>query len=160
MEQKERNEIVNKLKENHTKLQQRLDALYVDKLDGVIPEKTFNKFNNIWKDQQKDILEKINSYDKADYSYKQLGAQLIELSQSLSKYYIMANFEEKRQILRFLLSNTFWKDEKLNYTLRKSFDMLIDTRDFEIKKRVVNFTINNSCPIWRERRDSNSRPSA
>ena len=74
MEQKERNEIVNKLKENHTKLQHRLDALYVDKLDGVIPEKTFNKFNNIWKDQQKDILEKINSYDKADYSYKQLGA--------------------------------------------------------------------------------------
>ena len=48
MEQKERNEIVNKLKENHTKLQHRLDALYVDKLDGVIPEKTFNKFNNIW----------------------------------------------------------------------------------------------------------------
>jgi len=47
----------------------------------------------------------------------------------------MANFEEKRQILRFLLSNTFWKDEKLNYTLRKPFDLLIDTRDYEIKKK-------------------------
>jgi site-specific DNA recombinase len=160
MEIEEQDKIVNKLNEDHIKLQNRINALYIDKLDGIITEEQFNRLNTEWKDEQNDILKKINSYDKADFSYKQLGANLIELSQSLSRYYLKANFEEKRQILRILLSNTFWKDGKLIFTLRKPFDMLVDTTDLESKKRVVNFTINNSCPIWRERRDSNSRPPA
>jgi site-specific DNA recombinase len=79
--------MISKLQEQYNKLQRRLDALYVDKLDDVIPRKFYEQKNAEWRLDQGNILQKIDKHQNANQSYLDEEVRLLELSQNAVRLY-------------------------------------------------------------------------
>ena len=71
------------LKTQHEKLQHRLDAMYEDKLDGVIDQDFYVRKSTTWKKEQDDITRKIEAHRGADRWYLDEGVKLLELMQQV-----------------------------------------------------------------------------
>ena len=102
----------------------RLQEIYMDKLDGKITEK-------FWLSMQNQITEKIekykgliDAYDRAELKTMNEITSTLELSETAYNKYLEGNNEIKRKIVNSLLSNLTLKDGKLSYTYKKPFDIL------------------------------------
>ncbi|HMK75053.1 MAG TPA: zinc ribbon domain-containing protein, partial [Thermodesulfobacteriota bacterium] len=114
------NEVISSLQ--YQKLQDRIDAMYVDKLDGKISEDLFSRKSEEWGAQQADILRKIEHHHGANRFYLEEGMRLLELAQRAVTLYEKQHMQEKRRLLNFVFSNSTWKDGKLVHAYRKPFD--------------------------------------
>ena len=52
-------EVVDKLQKEYKRLEQRLEAMYVDKLDGKIGERFYEQKSAEWREDQQDILRRL-----------------------------------------------------------------------------------------------------
>ena len=60
------NEMITALQKQYQKLQHRLDAMYVDKLDGTISQAFFDQKSGEWRSEQADILRKIEQHQRRE----------------------------------------------------------------------------------------------
>ncbi len=115
---------VAKLQREHHRLQDRIDAMYIDKLDGRIGNDFFDtKAAEILKEQTA-IMREIEAHQTANRNYIEEGVQLLELAQRAHVLFESQPAGEKRRLLNFVLSNSTWKDGELTATYRQPFDML------------------------------------
>ena len=54
-------EVVDRLKKEYQQLEQRLEAMYVDKLDGKIGERFYEQKSAEWREDLKDILRRVGN---------------------------------------------------------------------------------------------------
>ena len=123
----------------------RLQEIYLDKLEGKITEE-------FWLSMQNQITEKIekykgliNAYDRAELKTMNEVTSTLELSETAYNKYLEGNDEVKRKIVNSLLSNLTLRDGKLSYTYKKPFDILAKGL---------------CCSKWWAAVDSNHRPHA
>ena len=121
-------EMIAKLHDQYKRLGERVDAMYLDKLDGRITSEFFDSKSGEWRNEQDKILRQIEAHKKADQSYMEKGIQLLELAQRSVILYEKQEMREKRKILNFVVSNSIWKDGKLSVNFRKPFDLLAVTK--------------------------------
>src|SRR4030095_6125088 len=98
-------ESVARLQKQHQILQNRLDVMYVDKLDGKINQEYFDRQTDLWREEQSRLSAQIAAHQNANVSYIDSGVKILELAQKAVILYAMQSMEEKRRILRFVLSN-------------------------------------------------------
>ncbi len=158
-EKRYHDEMIGKLQKEHQKLQDRIDAMYVDKLDGKVSQEFFDRKNNEWRAEQADILRKIEKHQNANYSYMDEGVRLLELIQKAASLYENQEMQEKRRILGFVFSNSTWKDGRLIPNYRKPFDMLALTNAVYQNGKATRPAKSGLSEIWLPGRDSNPRPS-
>jgi site-specific DNA recombinase len=80
-EKRYHDEIVGNLQKQYSKLQDRLDAMYIDKLDGRIAQEFFDRKSEEWRREQVDILRKIERHQNANTAYLEEGTRILELAQ-------------------------------------------------------------------------------
>lgn len=73
-------EAVARLKAEYTRLQNRIDAAYIDKLDGRVDTTFFDRKALEWRGQQDRLLRLVEEHQKANQGYLAQGAQLLELA--------------------------------------------------------------------------------
>jgi site-specific DNA recombinase len=117
-------EAVTRLRTEYTRLQNRLDAMYEDRLDGRVDVGFFDRKAQGWRSEQSRILRSIEEHQTANQSYMEEGIQLLELARRAHELFEQQPPAEKRRLLNFVLSNCSWKDGKLTGTFRQPFDML------------------------------------
>ena len=115
---------VKQLEEQSTRLQGRLDTIYVDKIEGKVDLSTYDRLSSQWRAEQAEILRNIESHQAADRSYMDLGVRLVELAQRSLQLFVKQNPYEKRRLLKFLLWNCSWKNGELKAEYRQPFDIL------------------------------------
>jgi site-specific DNA recombinase len=152
------NEMITTLQKQYHKLQHRLDAMYVDKLDGTISPAFFDQKSSEWRSEQADILRKIEQHQRANQTYVDEGVRLLELAQRAIYLYERQEMREKRRLLDFVFSNSTWKDGCLIPTYRKPFDMMAVTNEAYRKEKAVGGTSDGFSEIWLPGPDSNQRP--
>lgn len=130
-EKRYHNDMISALQNQYQKLQDRVDAMYIDKLDGKISEEFFNRKREEWTAEQGDILRKIEQHQGANRSYFEEGTRLLELAQKVVILYEKQEMQEKRRLLNFVFSNSTWKDGKLTPAYRKPFDLLAQLPQFK-----------------------------
>ena len=157
-EKRYHNEMIAKLQKEYQKLQDRIDAMYVDKLDGYVPVGFFDRKSVDWRAQQAEILRKIEQHQNANCSYLEEGVRLLELGQKSVKLYEKQEMKEKRRILDFVFSNCLWKDGTLVPNYRKPFDILALTNSAYQKQKATSRAKSGLSEIWLPGRDSNPRP--
>jgi len=108
-------------------LQERLDRMYVDKLDGKISQEFFERKNGEWRGEQNEIQRNLAAHQAADESYLEEGVRILELTQRAVILYEKQTAHEKRELLNFVFSNSTWKDGRLNPTFRIPFSYLANT---------------------------------
>jgi site-specific DNA recombinase len=126
-EKKEHSAAIARLQTEYDRLQGRVHAIYVDKLDGRIDNHFFEEFSGDWRKEQDRCLREISWHQTADQNYLEEGAQLLELAQGAARLFQKQSAHEKRRLLNFVLSNCTWKGGELETTFRQPFDLLAKT---------------------------------
>lgn len=108
--------------EEKQKLEERLDNLYEDKLDGEITKEFYQAKFKEYSDRIKDLNEKISKHTLASIDYYKLGTSILELAQKACFLYENALPEERKEFLNFVLSNSTLQDKKPLPNYKKPFD--------------------------------------
>ena len=132
---------IERLSREYSILQNRIDKIYVDKLDDKISEEFYQKCLDQWRGEQDQILERIKAHQNANVNYFEKGLNIFELANKAYSLYLQQTAEEKRQLLNFILLNCTLIKGTLYPTYRKPFDIL-----------AKGLTRSN----WRPQRDLNS----
>jgi hypothetical protein len=70
-ERRENEEAIRRHQAEYKRLQDRLSAMYVDKLDGVVDTAFFETMSNQWREEQNRCLREIERQQSADQSYRE-----------------------------------------------------------------------------------------
>ena len=153
-EKKFRRDAIARLQDEQSKLQNRLDKLYDDRLDGFIEPDFFERKSREWRQTQKRLADQIAEYENAAQDYVQDGVRLLELAKKAYFLFKQQNSSEKRKLLNFVCSNSTWKDQTLTATLRQPFDLLALTNTTWQRKKATGNSSSDPCPEWRAIRDN------
>jgi site-specific DNA recombinase len=149
-------EAIARLQTDYNRLQNRIDAMYVDKLDGRIEANFYDQKANEWHGEQDRILRTIEEHQTASRNYLAEGIQILELASHAYELFEKQEPREKRRLLNFMLSNCTWKNGELEVTYRQPFDMLVKmNRDHQIK-RVTSLAKSDPSDIWLPINENNS----
>lgn len=119
------------LEEKEKAIQRRLDQIYIDKLDGKITEEFWRQKTDEWRAEQDEIRRKLVLHRQANRSYIEEGVKILELTQHAPAFYLRATPEEKREILKTVLSNCALKDATPIPVYNKPFGWMVDLADFK-----------------------------
>src|SRR6202140_2896898 len=125
-EKHEREEAVARLQASYDQIQTRLDAMYLDKLDGRIDAPFFDRKSADWRREQDGTLRNIQVTQDADQSYVEEGIQLLELASDGFELFLGQEPMEKRGLLAFMVSSASWKEGELSVNLRQPFNLIRD----------------------------------
>ena len=85
-------------------------------------------------------MGKIDAHKTSNFNYYDEGVRIIELANSAYTRFKSQPAEEKRKILKLVLSNCYLEDKKLRPEYKKPFDIIFKNRN---------------CPSWLPDLDSN-----
>jgi len=146
---------VARLKAEHDRLQQRIHAMYVDKLDGRIDAGFFDRMSADWRAKQDRCVQEIERHTAADQSYLEEGIRVLELAKSAQRLFDKQEPRDKRRLLNFVVSNCSWKGGELSVSLRQPFDLLADTTARAARVPASEGADLAKEAIWLGGRDSN-----
>ena len=115
---------ISKLQCERRRLQGRVDAMYMDKLDGRIGNEFFDAKAAETRAAQAAIMRDMEAHQTANRSYIEEGVQLLELAHAAPVLFESQPPIEKRKLLNFVLSNCTWKGGELTAKYRQPFDVL------------------------------------
>jgi site-specific DNA recombinase len=126
-ERREHEEAIKRLRAEYDRLQKRIHAMYVDKLDGNVDGDFFDRMSVEWRAEQDRCLREIERHQTADQSYLEEGVRILELARNAQRVFEKQESREKRRLLNFVVSNCSWKGGELTAALRQPFDLLAET---------------------------------
>jgi hypothetical protein len=160
---------IEKLNARYAKLQNRIDQIYLDKLDGEVEEAFYRRNVSQWRAEQNEIQDRIRRHQKADENYIEQGIRLMEIARSASGFYRSQGQAERAALLRFIMPGSALQDGRVIPAFRQPFDVIHrmaqearacakgQHNHADIKKQAPANPA-NACPILLPRPDSNQRP--
>ena len=124
----ERDDAIHGLQADHDKLQNRIDLMYEDKLDGKVSDDYFTRVSRHWREEQARILDEIAAHQNSDQSCMEDGIRLLQLGTNAQSVLGRQDDFGKRGLLKLLLWNPIWDDGKVSATFRRPFDILAQTK--------------------------------
>ncbi len=106
-----------------------LDNLYLDKLKGRITESDYDRFYQTLRSQIGEITLRLEQLQEAEDNYYITSKYLLDLSCRAYELFVGSEVEEKRKIIKLILSNLVLKDENLVYDVHKPFDLILECSD-------------------------------
>ncbi len=144
-------ELVMSRRLEQTRLKNRLDKLYEDRLDGFIEPAFFQRKTQEWRQSQARLVEQIAQYEDPNQEYFKDGVRLLELSKKAYFLFKKQNSHEKRRLLNFVCSNSTWKDRSLTATFRQPFDTIAVANTAWQRQKAAGATSSDLRPIWLRR---------
>jgi site-specific DNA recombinase len=154
-EQKEHEAAITRLQAEHDRLRNRVHAAYVDKLDGRIDGAFYAQMSETWQEEQDKLMREIVRHQAADRSYLDEGARLIDLAHSSQRLFAKQAPQGQRGLLKFVLSNSIWKNGELTVTYRQPFDLIAEATALAASAENGGALNLPEHPVWLGRLDSN-----
>ena len=154
-EKKFHDEQIVKLQREHGRIQERIDAMYIDKLDGRVDADFFDRKAVEWRAEQARLRSEIDTHHAANQTYIQEGIKLLELAQRAATLFESQPATEKRKLLNSVLSNCVWKEGELVANYRQPFDILADAAAAELRMHPAMLRNPDKTEIWLPGMDSN-----
>jgi site-specific DNA recombinase len=142
-------EAITRLQGEYTRLQNRIEAMYEDKLDGQVDTVFFDRKAAEWRAEQSRLMRVIEEHQAAAQTYLEEGIRLLELGRRAHELFQKQEPREKRRLLDFVLSNCTWKDGELQATFRQPFDLLIASTKAYKHKKAAGVASNGFFENWR-----------
>ena len=158
-EKQHHEDAVRRLKADHERLQSRIDAMYIDKLDGRIDTEFFDQKAAEWRGEQQKCLDLIRDHQDANQTYLDEGIRLLELAQKAGRLFRNQSPAEKRRLLGFVLSNCNWKEGRLTAAYRQPFDLLAKNVIALESRTPIQRSTTSISDNWLPGTGSNRRPS-
>jgi site-specific DNA recombinase len=104
-EKREHEAAIERLQVESRRLQARLDAMYVDKLDGRVEASLYERLSAEWRTEQDRCRREIERHQAANRFYMDEGVRLLELARDARRLFESQEPREKRRLLNFMVSN-------------------------------------------------------
>jgi site-specific DNA recombinase len=147
-ERREHEEAIRRLQAEHKRLGDRVNAMYLDKLDGRIDAAFFDKMSAEWRAEQNRWLREIERHEAAEQSYMDEGVHILELARNAQRLFERQEPREKRRLLNFVLSNCTWDDGEVVAKFRQPFDLLAETTAVGARQKAGNMANPTKSKIW------------
>ena len=110
------------------RVQQRLDGIYEDKLDGLISRESYLEKLDQYKEQKDDILNSLNGMEDDNDAYYRAGYAIHELAFNAKKIYESekTTVEDKRLMLSYIFSNLSLESDRIKPNFTLAFDFLLN----------------------------------
>lgn len=138
----------------YTRLQTRLETMYVDNLNGRITPEYFDRKAEEWRSEQSRIRRAIEEHEAADRSYMEEGVRLLDLCAEAPQLFERQDGFMKRKMLNLVLSNSIWKDGRLTAEYRPPFDLVALMAASAPSGDPAAWADSERCTVWRGRVDS------
>ena len=147
-ERREHEDAIERLLDEHKRIGGRINAMYLDKLDGRVDCAFFDMKSAEWRGEQNSCLREIERHQSAEQSYLDEGIRILELARNAQKLFQRQQPREKRRLLNFVLSNCSWEDGKVVAAFRQPFDLLAQTTAIATRA-AASFEANSAqSEIW------------
>jgi site-specific DNA recombinase len=166
-ERREHDEAIKRHQTEYNRLNDRIHAMYVDKLDGLVDTAFYDRMSNQWREEQNRCQREIERHQNADKSYLDEGVALLELARNAQRLFVnsvpsMASRaiakqtpREKRRLLNFVLSNCTWEGGEVVATFRQPFELLAETATTVARIEAGEKAKSAKSEIWLGDLDSN-----
>lgn len=111
---------------NIKRLKDRINKLYIDKLDGLIDNEFWKEKNTLWSDELSELENKLHAHNVADKKYYDEGVRIIETLKNAYGLYSKQTVAEKRKMLNYLLSNCKLSNKKVSYDYNLPFAYFVN----------------------------------
>lgn len=111
----------NHLEQEYSKLQNRIEKMYEDKLDGSITDHEHQKRLTRYRIEQRGIQEKLKNLHTADEDYYSTVNFILNLSRRMPQQFESSEVELKRRLINLVLLNPTLNDTTVCATIRKPF---------------------------------------
>ncbi len=157
-EKREQREAMERLQKEADRMQRRLDALYIDRLDGKIDKAFYERMLEEWREERDRCLALMERQREADDFYLDDGVDLLKLASEAHRLFDIQAPEQKTRLLNLLLSNSTWGHGRLHATFRQPFDFLQETNAIWKIQKAAGGSPNGFFDEWLPGPDSNQRP--
>lgn len=148
------------LEKSKKRLEDRLEKMYMDRLDGVIEDDEYKRLSNKFRSEATDIKFSMECLRGKKQAQPITGARIIELSQKADSLYSEQVSSEKRKLLINVYSNSTLAGGMITPNFKQPFDMIAITNDDYKQKKATSGEESDLLEIWRPLQDSNLRPTA
>jgi site-specific DNA recombinase len=147
-ERRDHEEAIKRLQGEHKRLGDRINAMYLDKLDGRVDSTFFDKMSAQWREEQNRCLRESERHESAEQSYMDEGIQILELARNAQALFERQEPREKRRLLNFVLSNSSWEDGEIVASFRQPFDLLAQTTAIAMRVAAGSYPTSAKSEIW------------
>lgn len=154
VEKRDYSEAVTNLLSESERLRKRLEAVYVDKLDGSVTEDFYRRMSAQWRDELDRCQRDLARHQEASNNYMDEGVALISLARKAHDLFESSTAVEKRRLLNFVLSNCTWQHGELRADYRQPFDLLAETIDGTDPSQGGGSTANPQIENWSGRQET------
>ena len=116
------NQIAKKL----STIEKRLDALYSDKVDGIITQEFWEEKNRAWSEEKYKLQIQLQSISKTNDTFREGSNLLLNILKDLPQLFLQGNKIEKKKILNLIGSNFIYEDGNLHIELTSVFHYLLN----------------------------------
>ncbi len=113
---------VRRLQAEHRRLEERLEAMYVDKLDGRIAQDLYDRKAAEWRAQQAQITHQIEKHQQAEQPPMDVWA----LADKAVELFKKQPAREKRKLLDFVVAGCSWKHGMLTPHYRPPWARMVE----------------------------------
>src|SRR5580698_9324270 len=86
-ERHEHEEAIKRQQVEHKRLQDRINAMYVDRLDGLVDTAFYDRMSNQWREEQNRCQREVERHQNADKSYKDESVALLDLARNAQRLF-------------------------------------------------------------------------
>jgi len=127
-----RNEQYDQLTKEHEIYTKRVEKIYLDRIDGRITDDEYDKFYQSFREQIADIDTRLGMLQEAEDNYYITARYLLELANRAYDLFKSSEVEERRQLIKLVLSNLRVEDKTVRYDAIKPFDTIIKYADDQL----------------------------
>ncbi|MGX5804298.1 recombinase family protein [Bradyrhizobium sp. Arg314] len=154
-ERREHEQAIQRCQAEYKRLGDRLQAMYLDKLDGRIDNAFYDRMSAQWRVEQTRLLREIERHGQAEESYMEDGVQLLELARKAGQLFVQQPPHEKKRLLNLVLSNCEWSQGEVRGAFRQPFDLLVETTAAAAIEEAHGAKVSTGHPVWLGNLDSN-----
>ncbi len=111
-ERREHEEAIKRHQAEYNRLNDRIHAMYVNKLDGLVDTAFYERMSNQWREEQNRCQREIERHQNADKSYLDEGVALLDLARNAQRLFAKLEPREKHRLLNFVLSTALGRMAK------------------------------------------------
>lgn len=121
-----REEQIKKLTSEKEITAKRIEAMYLDKLDGRITTDGYDKMYKGFRSKIEEIDIKLFRLQKAEDDYYLTSEYILKLLTRAYSLFVSSEIEQKRQLLKLILQNCTLEGRLVKYSLLKPFDAILN----------------------------------
>lgn len=106
-------------------LRNRIEQLYLDKIDGKISEEFWLSKHTEWSDSLINIQNNITAYEKTNINYLDMSGEFLKICSEITELYKFGTVEEKQKLINYALQNFLVEGETLHYEYKTPFNFFV-----------------------------------